>query len=148
MTRAGNPASALITDSGREIVAGDVLVPETGGSFADFVPHAPAGAVKAHILAVVNGVMLAGQYQVVAINRGAQQGIEAGHVLRVNKSGDHVRDRCAKISTFGTCTAHDVKLPVEAAGTLLVFRVFDHVSYGLVLDETTPISIGDQVVRP
>ena len=47
VTRAGNPASALITDSAREVVAGDVLVPETGGSIADIVPHVPAGEVHA-----------------------------------------------------------------------------------------------------
>jgi LysM repeat protein len=148
VTRAGNPASALITDAAREIVAGDVLVPETGGSVADIVPHVPAGEVHARVVSIVNGVLLAGQYQVVAINRGSQQGIEPGHVLRVNESGDTVRDQCATVTGLGTCTAHQVKLPLESAGTLLMFRVFDHISYGLVLAETNPIADGDQVVRP
>ena len=148
VTRAGNPASALITDSAREIVTGDVLVPETAGSVGDFVPHAPGIVVKAHILAVVNGLGLAGQYQVVALNRGSQQGIEPGHVLRAMDSAKQVRDRCASITGTGTCTAHNVKLPAEPSGTLLVFRVYDRVSYALVLDETTPISVGDLVVTP
>ena len=63
------------------------------------------------MISVVNGVLLAGQYQVVAINRGSQQGIEPGHVLRVNESGDHVRDHCATIAGLGTCTGHSVNLP-------------------------------------
>ena len=148
VTRPGNPASVLITESEREIVAGDVLVPETGGSVADIVPRVPAGAVNARVISVINGVLLAGQYQVVAINRGSQQGIEAGHVLRVNQSGDKVRDHCATITGLGTCTGHSVNLPQESAGMLLMFRVFDHVSYGLVLNETDPIATGDRVVRP
>jgi len=148
VTRAGNPASALITDSAREIVAGDVLVPETGGSVADIVPHAPGKPVHARVASVVNGVLLAGQYQVVAINHGSQQGIEPGHVLRVNTYGDKVRDHCATVTGLGTCIGHTVKLPQEASGTLLMFRVFDHLSYGLVLSETDPIATGDDVVQP
>jgi hypothetical protein len=92
--------------------------------------------------------LLAGQYQVVAINRGSQQGIEPGHVLRVNKSGDHIRDHCATIAGLGTCTGHSVNLPEVQAGTLLMFRVFEHVSYGLVLNINDPIADGDRVVRP
>jgi LysM repeat protein len=148
VTRAGNPASAVITDSAREIVAGDVLVPETSGAVGDFVPHAPKHPVKAHILAVVNGLHLAGQYMVVALNRGSQQGIEPGQVLRARDSGEQVRDRCASINAIGTCTAHVVKLPAEASGAMLVFRVYDRVSYALVLDETVPLSVGDLVTEP
>ena len=148
VTREGNPASALITDSAREIVAGDVLVPEAGGSVADIVPHVPTAAVHARVVSVVNGVLLAGQYHVIAINRGSEQGIEPGHVLRVLESGDKVRDRCSMMAGKGTCTAHSVTLPTESVGTLLMFRIFEHLSYGLVLDATNPIANGDEVVRP
>ena len=148
VTRAGNPASAVITDSAREIVAGDVLVPETAGAVGDFVPHSPKVPIKAHILSVVNGLHLAGQYMVVALSRGSQQGVEPGQVLRARDSGEQVRDRCASINAIGTCTAHVVKLPAEASGTMLVFRVYDHISYALVLDETVPLNVGDLVTNP
>ena len=149
VTRAGDPARAQIKESAREVLTGDVLLPESGGSVADFIPHVPTAAVDGRILAVVNGVLLAGQYQVVAINRGSRNGLEAGHVLTVNESEKSVRDRCARIQGQATC-AHfkDTKLPVEAAGTLLVFRVFDEVSFALVAGERTPISIDDRVVKP
>jgi LysM repeat protein len=148
VTRGGNPASAVITDSAHEIVAGDVLVPETAGAVGDFIPHSPKVPVKAHILAIVNGLHLAGQYMVVALSRGSQQGIEPGHVLRAMDSGEQVRDRCASINAIGTCTAHNVKLPAEPSGTMLVFRVYDRMSYALVLDETRPLSVGDLVTNP
>ena len=149
VTRAGDPARVQIIDSAREILAGDVLIPESAGSVGDFIPHPPAAQVHGRILAVVNGVLLAGQFQVVAINRGGHDGIEPGHVLRVNESAKSVRDHCARISGEGTCTRfRDTKLPVEAVGSLLVFRVFEHVSYALVATETNPISIGDHVVTP
>ena len=149
MRRAGDPARVQITDSAREILAGDVLVPETAGPVGDFIPHSPATKVHGRILAVVNGVLLAGQFQVVAINRGSSDGIEPGHVLRVNESTQTVRDRCARITGNGTCTRFfDTKLPVEAGGALLVFRVFEHVSYALIASETVPLGVGDHVVNP
>ena len=108
----------------------------------------PPGKVHARVVSVVNGVLLAGQYQVVAINHGSQQGIEPGNVLRTNRSGDKVTDHCAHITGLGTCTGHSVRLPAEASGTLLMFRVFDHLSYGLVVSESDPIAQGDEVVTP
>src|SRR5712671_3560364 len=149
VTLAGNPARARINESAREVLAGDVLVPESGGSVTDIVPHPPTVAVHGRILAVVNGVLLAGQYQVVAINRGSTNGLEPGHVLRVNESAKSVRDRCARIEGEPTCLHFgSLALPAEAAGTLLVFRVYERVSFALVAAETMPLAIGDRVVTP
>jgi len=149
VTLAGDPARARINESAREVLAGDVLVPESGGSVTDIVPHPPTVAVHGRILAVVNGVLLAGQYQVVAINRGSTNGLEPGHVLRVNESAKSVRDRCARIEGEPTCLHFgSVALPAEAAGTLLVFRVYERVSFALVAAETMPLAIGDRVVTP
>jgi hypothetical protein len=147
--RAGDPARVQITESAREVLAGDVLVPETAGTVGDFLPHSPKASVQGRIIAVVNGVLLAGQYQVVAINRGSSDGIEPGHVLRVNDQRQTVRDRCARINGEGTCTHFtDTSLPTERAGALLVFRVFDQVSYALVVSATARMSVGDRVVNP
>jgi LysM repeat protein len=149
VTLVGDPARARVYESRREILAGDVLVPEIGGNATDLVPRAPTVDVKGRILAVVNGVLLAGQYQVVAINLGSQQGLEPGHVLRVNESRLSVPDRCARIQGITTCAqVTSVRLPTETAGTLLVFRVFPQLSYALVAAETTPLAVGDHVVKP
>jgi hypothetical protein len=70
-------------------------------------------------------------------------------VLRVNESPKSVHDSCARIEGEGTCVHFgNVRLPAEAAGTLLVFRVYERVSYALVASETTPLSVGDHVVTP
>jgi len=150
VTLAGDPARAQITESAREILAGDILLPEAGGSVADFVPRPPARAVHGRIATVVNGTNLAGQYHIVALNLGAQDGLEPGNVLRVQEvDRSENDDRCARIQGEGTCLHMGaVRLPLESAGTLLVFRVFDHVSFALVAAETSPLSVGDRVVNP
>jgi len=44
--------------------------------------------------------------------------------------------------------AEEVELPGQHAGTLLVFKVFDTVSYALVTKATFPIKLFDEVVAP
>jgi hypothetical protein len=146
---AGDPARAQLTESARETLAGDVLLPETASTVGDFLPHAPAKAIDGRILAVVNGVLLAGQYQIVAISGGTREGLEPGHVLHVDEALKRTRDRCARIQGNSTCMHfRDTELPIESAGTLLVFRTFERMSYALVASETNPMHVGDHVVTP
>jgi hypothetical protein len=149
VSRMGDPATAKLMDTARETLRGDVLISDVGAGALDFRPHAPTQAVNGQIMAVVNGVLLAGQYQVVALNRGSQNGLEPGHVLLAKEDQREVRDRCARIAGHGTCRRFgSEKLPTETAGTLLVFKIYPRMSYALVLDTTAPIHIGDRVTNP
>ncbi len=149
LTRTGDPATATLSDTARETLRGDVLVADTSPGALDFRPHAPARALKGQVMAIVNGVLLAGQYQVVALNRGTNHGVEPGHVLLAQESQREVADRCARIGGAGTCRHFGTeKLPIETAGRLMVFKTYERMSYALVLDETAPIRIGDHVTSP
>jgi hypothetical protein len=149
ITRGGDPATATLSDAALETLRGDVLVADTSAGALDLRPHAPASAITGQVMAVVNGVLLAGQYQVVAVNRGTQHGVEAGHVLLAQESQRKVDDLCARISGNGTCHHWRAdKLPYETAGSLLVFKTYQRMSYALVLDEVAPIHIGDHVTSP
>jgi LysM repeat protein len=149
LTRTGDPATVRVSESAREILRGDVLVPEAALDIGNIVPRAPTANVSGQVMAVVNGVLLVGQFQIVAINRGAQDGIEVGHVLKALEAGESVRDHCARINGAGTCVKwRNEKLPDEIAGTLLVFKTHPQLSYALVVGETNPVHIGDRVVNP
>ncbi len=149
VTRTGDPALVTVSESAREILGGDVLVPEAALEVGNIVPHAPTRPIDGRVMAVVNGVLLVGQYQIVAINRGAQHGLEVGHVLKVLEAGKDVKDHCARINGSGTCTKWGAeKLPNEMAGSLLVFKTLDRLSYALVVSETSPIHIADHIVNP
>jgi hypothetical protein len=94
----GDPATALITHAEREVQTGDRLFTITEQDVAsDFVPRPPAKEVSGQILAVVDGVSEIGQYQVVVLNVGSDDGIEVGNVLGVYQSGEIVNDKIAKI---------------------------------------------------
>ena len=44
--------------------------------------------------------------------------------------------------------AKTVRLPDERTGTFMVFKTFDHLSYGLIMEATNVIRVGDRVENP
>ncbi len=137
---ADEPATLKITAAEREIKNHDRLLPvEAHGFQEDFRLHSPTTLQDAYIIAVVNEILTIGKYQIVVINKGLDDGIERSHLLSVYKKG-----RLVKESVFD----EDVILPKRRVGTLLVFRVFERVSYALVLEASTPINILDMVTVP
>lgn len=141
-------SKALLVESSREAVAGDVLFAEDVMAPATaIVPHAPPAGFSGQIMAVVDGVSQIGQFHVVAINRGTQQGLEVGHVLAIDQKGAVVPDGSCK--TFGrTSCGTTVQLPDERAGTLLIFKTYGAMSYALVVETTVPVRVADQVRTP
>ncbi len=87
----------------------------------------------------MNGVTQIGQYQVVVLNRGARNSMAVGDILTVFQAGEEIRDRVK---------GGKVLLPDEAAGTVMVFKVYDRISYALVMEATQAIHIYDAVRNP
>jgi len=140
LQRYGDPSTLLVQASNREILRGDRLLPRGDELFLhSYMPRGPKQKVAGQIIAVLDGVAQIGQYQVVVLNLGRQEDIEPGHVLAVNQRGKEVKDIIA---------GGEVKLPDERAGEVMVFRVFERVSYALVMTATKPMHIFDTVTNP
>jgi len=139
----GDPATLMLTNMELEFLIGDRLIPDTKDiPLNSFVPRPPDGPVTGSIISVLNGVNQIGQYDIVVLDRGANDTLKPGMVLRINHRGAVVRDT---VSPFGETR---VTLPDEPAGVLLVFRTFPRVSFGLVMHATRAIHVGDRVVNP
>lgn len=142
-------SKAVLTESARETQAGDLVFADDLHSNTDIVPHAPPDGIDGQIVAVVDGVLLIGQYQVVAINRGSRDGLEPGHVLAIDEAGEVVQDRTCKRSALSWCVGgRTLHLPNERAGTMLVFKTYDRMSYALTVSLTTPVRVADRVRTP
>ena len=153
--RPGEPAKAVLIDPARETLAGDRLVSSENDVPANFTPSVPTSQIHGHIIDVVGGTDLVGQFYVVAINRGKRHGIEPGSVLAVDQAGEVVRDLWANgrsitnsMNGFNTTFVPRVRLPDERAGTMLVFKVYDRMSYGLIVGASNIIRIGAPVHTP
>ena len=139
LVRKGDPATITITGTAEEIGEGDRLVPAEAARTLNLAPRAPERDVVGKIVSVYRGVSQVGRNSVVALNVGRKDGLDVGHVMSVQLNGRVARDRE---------TNEMVKLPNEPIGQLLVFRTFDKISYGLIVDANQSISVGDAVRNP
>ncbi|HVL57915.1 MAG TPA: LysM domain-containing protein [Burkholderiaceae bacterium] len=139
LVRNGDPATIRIVGAAEEIGEGDRLIPAERGRVLHFVPRAPDASVQGRIVAVYRGVSQVGRNNVVALNVGRKHGLDVGHVLAVQANLRKVVDRE---------TRDQIQLPLESVGTLLVFRVFDQIAYGLVMEASRSLSVGDAVANP
>ena len=139
LRRTGDPATVALTSTNREAIAGDRLLPAAVDVPLNFFPRTPSTNIDGRIISVVGGLSLIGQYQVVVMNRGSSHGLSVGDVLTVFQSGQVVDDRFR---------GGKVKLPDENAGTIMVFKTYDRISYGLVMEATQAIHIHDFVRNP
>ncbi|MDX1500484.1 MAG: LysM domain-containing protein [Woeseiaceae bacterium] len=139
LRRGGDPATMALVKSTQEAKQGDLLVPVSVEVPLNFFPRAPEGTINGQIISVVGGVTQIGQYQVVVMNRGENDGLAVGDVLTVFQKGEKVPDRVRGGS---------VQLPDEPAGTVMVFKVYDEIGYGLVMEATQALHIHDYVRNP
>ena len=147
LTRSGDPAIVQLTSAVQEINPGDKLVAAGRAQAISYAPHAPDVNVSGRVISIYAGlgqVGEAGPQQIVSINRGRADGIEIGHVLALYSRGGQVRDVTKRRSQDGAF----IEVPDERAGVLFVFRVFERVSYGLIMNITRPVSPLDVVRTP
>jgi hypothetical protein len=133
-----------------EMGVGDRLLPVPPAPILNYVPHPPEKQVDARIVSVYGGVSQAGQNQIVTVNRGSKDGIDLGTVLELYRYGQVVTDRTEKGSVFsvGSWGKPKVKLPDNQYGSLFIFRIFDNISYGLVMQVTDTVQVGDVAKSP
>jgi LysM repeat protein len=141
-------AKAVLSDGAREALQGDRLIEQEGETSLTFTPHAPTTPVDGQIIAVADGADQIGQYQIVVLNRGANHSLAPGAVLAVDQQGALVSDRYGKSPWKRKAFPKNVQLPYERAGTLIVFKVFDEISYGLVIGARGPMRVADRIYNP
>jgi hypothetical protein len=139
-----------VVDSGREIMQGDKLLPAKVDIGDDFVISAPQDeGVLGQVIAITDGVYVAGKYQVVALNRGKRHGLAPGNALGVFYRGEEIRDRYNRENWAAYTANYDrVRLPDERSATVLVFQVYDRMSYALVVESSQVVRRGDFVAHP
>lgn len=137
----------VVASSNQEMGVGDRLKPAPPTPLRNYVPHQPDRQIDARVMSIYGGVSYAGQNQIVSINRGSVDGIDVGSVLQLYHFGKTIADPGGKSGLFGM-RKEMIKLPDEQYGTLFIFRVYKQVSYGLIMQVTEPVQVGDVAKSP
>jgi hypothetical protein len=133
-------SSLRITRSVLEIGKGDRFAQATTGFASNFQPRAPGNEISAKVISVYGGVLQAGQNAVITLNKGSRDGLENGHILALYQKGEEIRS--------GNLFKRNTILPDVRYGLVFVFRVFNKVSYALVLETRLPVEILDRASNP
>lgn len=132
--------SMQVKKSEEEVRAGDKLfVTPPSELTAGLYPRAPETKIEGEIIRLFGRLTSVARHDVVVINRGAREGLKVGNVLETYHRGEHVRD---------PQRAEVVRLPDTKSGLIVLFHVFEKVSYGLVMESYLPIYKSDIVRNP
>jgi len=149
VTQAGEISVMEIIRDRAEVKPGDVILPVSDmGYLSTFYPSAmdevPEGL---RILGTSGSKSGVGLYQIVSINGGTNQGIEAGNVFSAFEQGLKVDDRSGY--RWGSFSKEaEVRLPDIYNGLVMVFRTFDDISYGMVLSGKRVVTEYDMLRHP
>lgn len=146
---ANGVVSVLLREEGREVRVGDRVMPVEAQPYDPyFYPSAMASYPDgARIAAVTDGLYSAGKYQVVALSLGSSDGVKNGTTFGIWHEGE-VRQDNVKHKNLISARSNKLKMPDEFVGHVMVFRTFDRVSYGLIMDGIRPSLVGDLIKHP
>jgi len=156
LDRMGDPARMDLRYANREVMVGDRLMAIDEESFElNFFPRPLENELTGQIISVFDSVSQVGQYQAVVINKGAREGLQVGHVLSILRAGKTIKDEVLageyENSYFNTKDESyenrnaTVTLPEEFSGVGMVFKVFEKVSYVIVLKAKLAIHENDKI---
>jgi hypothetical protein len=177
--RHGDVAELSIVRSTQEIYRDDRLVPlgKQPPVFA-YMPHPPRVPVKGRIISAYGSLQETGPLSIVALSKGARDGLQVGSVLAIERSQTDARYSQRTEPLFGRSgitgrdtpriyyaealppreqlfsrgepvTRGDIaRLPQDRYGLLMVFRTFDRTSFALVMEASRPVAVSDIVTNP
>jgi hypothetical protein len=156
--RFGEVSTLLVENATEEILIGDRLVPAPRETIVNYAPHAPSRDIDGRIIATIKDTVEMGRGSIVTIDKGAHDGVDVGAVLAIYRGVDPIpdprpnQDAPVFVRFFDQTTLYvkpkTLDVPQERTGLMFVFRVFDRVSYAILLNTTDPIQVGDFVRKP
>ncbi|MGH8158856.1 MAG: LysM peptidoglycan-binding domain-containing protein [Rhodanobacter sp.] len=147
--RMGDPSTLLLLDSTMEIRSGDRIMPVDDTPYDPyFYPHAPKSVpANAKVIGFADAMDAAGSRQVILLSVGARDGVDNGQTFSIYEPGETIHDDVAS-NSWNRGIGKTVKLPDEYVAHVMVFRTFDRVSYGLIMDGLRPVHIGGRLRAP
>lgn len=152
-------ASLNVLSVKREIKQGDRLMPALEGQAlpAFFIMQKPEFDIIGSIIDTTSNLREFSKWDIVVLNRGSLNELKAGHMLGIYRNSPTVIDgkngpvyvedanKLQKaLKGFGD---NSIVLPREKVGELMVFKVAERLSFGIVTKTQQPIRVGDTIAN-
>lgn len=152
----GDEGILIVGDALQEIRVGDRLIPSLPSELQEnYLPRPPASAIDAAIVSIGSGNDIGGTYDTLVLNAGRQDGLEVGHLLTIREPDTVIQDRLAQVGAWtkfkqmlGVDREDEAVYPGDNIGSVLIYRVFDNTSMGLVLTSRDALRLNDRIVTP
>jgi len=106
----------------------------------DLFPSKPIDLVNGTILSMGESLSNAGLYDVVLIDKGYSSNLEVGNILSIKNKDSIVNNPMKKDS--------NLTLPGQSLGLLILYKVYDNLSYGVIVRAKAPIKKEYIVTNP
>ena len=131
----------IIRNFNSEVRKGDLVLPSQDSQLpSQFMPVAAKqvreGGKVVRVMGSINNAALGNS---VAIDRGHIDGVQIGHVFAVDLKGELTTD---------PVTQEKIQLPNQRVGHIMVYKAFEKISYGFILDSSQPIKLGAELAVP
>lgn len=156
----GDKTPLTLVKTVKEVRQGDRVLPlsDVSGYDAFYVPSPVSNVNNAYVIENVSDSIYAGKYNVVVINKGSRDSIKNGDVFAISRKGVAVSGSSAdniQYTQFGTVTqrlsaavSKSSNLPSVEIGHVMVFKTYEKLSLGLVLDSTDFVVNGVDLISP
>lgn len=145
----------LINNSAKEIRVGDrLLVREESAIGATIFPTEPVANLEGNIVAFLGNETMASQLDTVVIDLGIRDNLAVGDVLAISRPTSEIVDEIERERMSfrermrAIFSRQRLELPGDETGTLLVYRTFENMSYGVILSSFQPIELSDRIMTP
>ncbi|MGL4931871.1 MAG: LysM peptidoglycan-binding domain-containing protein [Aeromonas sp.] len=152
----GDRTEVALIRNQREVLQGDKVMPlPTQESMpAMFLPKAAPAITPGYIIDLPSKARGGGKFDVVLINKGSRDLLSAGDVLDVrrpgaalvsNKGNVQYKEQSSVYNKVFHSSNNKVPLPSEAIARVMLFKVYDKLSYGLIMQSSDMVVSGYQV---
>lgn len=161
LVNAGDVAKLEVVNVRQEMLVGDYLIPAVDTDVINYVPRAPEVKVEAIVMTLPSGISEATKTNIITLNRGKNHGVEVGHVLAAFKPTEVFANPRYKQSSLSWIPSWDawpvgpnkepktLLIPEERVALVFVYRVFDNISYGMVVNSgQEPVRGGYRLTNP
>ncbi len=165
ISETGRISRLSLLSSKQEVKAGQFVMPISDASMlpAYFMPHAAPAGLSGNIIASEAKTTEIGPLQVAMVNLGKDNGAAPGQVYAVHQPGKEIlEDSSDEVEPYRELLGRDaydrvmarlidgrtVILPAVYEGEIMLFKTFDKVSLGLIVNGRRPMRVADEIMAP